>query len=29
MPKFPRLEHAVTVPISFNNAHLVVDVLQK
>uniref|UniRef100_A0A0W0FD56 Uncharacterized protein n=1 Tax=Moniliophthora roreri TaxID=221103 RepID=A0A0W0FD56_MONRR len=29
MPKFPRLEHAVIVPISFDNACSVVDVLQK
>uniref|UniRef100_A0A0W0G0W1 Uncharacterized protein n=1 Tax=Moniliophthora roreri TaxID=221103 RepID=A0A0W0G0W1_MONRR len=29
MPKFPRLEHTVTVPIFFDSARLVVDVLQK
>uniref|UniRef100_A0A0W0G1R9 Uncharacterized protein n=1 Tax=Moniliophthora roreri TaxID=221103 RepID=A0A0W0G1R9_MONRR len=29
MPKFPRLEHTVIVPISFDNARWVVDVLWK
>uniref|UniRef100_A0A0W0G183 Uncharacterized protein n=1 Tax=Moniliophthora roreri TaxID=221103 RepID=A0A0W0G183_MONRR len=29
MPQFPRSEHTVIVPISFDNAHLVVNVLRK